>query len=99
MVRNTLNKRIQVIENGMDYAISANVLLSTINKGSSLEEEQIQQTKNDMIALAVGTIYHGQLSSLHIWQILSKILPEFLTEEKEEEQTCSVASAHSCPPQ
>lgn len=99
MVRNTLNSRIQAIRNGMDYAISATVLLSTVNRDSFSEEEQIQQAKDDMIALAVGTIYHGQLSTLHVWQILSKILPGLLLEQEQQEQTCSAATIHSCPPQ
>jgi len=63
MVRNTLSRRLQSIAKGLDYAASARVLLK------ALEESSFEYAK-DLFNLAIGTIYHSNLTSADIVEIM-----------------------------
>lgn len=60
MVQSTLRRREQSIQRGLDYAVSANILVKSVEK-----------SRRDLIALAAGTLYHGKIRSTDVWQILA----------------------------
>ncbi|KAG7349853.1 glucosidase II [Nitzschia inconspicua] len=89
MVRNELMKKASSIQKGLQWGASAKLLFSFSN-----------QSENNLLRLAVGTIYYGQLSALDVWQILQGILPEFTVSSSSggQDDTCGSPWANSCPP-
>jgi protein kinase C substrate 80K-H len=85
MVRNDLRRKQAAIQRGIQWAASAKLLFSFSN-----------QSDENLRRLAFGTLYYGQLSAVHVWQILQSILPEFRSEEPP--STCGSPWASSCPP-
>ncbi|KAG7373924.1 glucosidase II [Nitzschia inconspicua] len=87
MVRNELMKKVSSIQKGLQWGASAKLLFSFSN-----------QSENNLLRLAIGTIYYGQLSALDVWQILQGILPEFNPSSGGQDDTCGSPWANSCPP-
>jgi Glucosidase II beta subunit-like protein/Glucosidase II beta subunit-like len=86
MVRNELRNKEAAIQKGSHWAASAKLLFSFSN-----------QSENNLLRLAIGTVYYGQLSALHVWQILQAVLPEY-SSPAELNDTCGSPWARSCPP-
>jgi len=105
MVSNTLERRMKSIQRGMNYAVSAKLLLESVSESVSSEDDNgsaPETIRKDLISLAAGTLYHSQLSALHLWQILLSIIPELKNdEEKLEPQTCALPGYYwqtiACP--
>ena len=53
--------------------------------------------RNDLIRLAGATLFHSDVSSEHVWQILNYIVPEFEVSLNVSEQTCASPLATLCP--
>ena len=96
MVKATLEEREATIERGYDYAISAVALLNSLIEATPDQD----QLRKDLLSLAVGTIVHGELSAVHVWEMLQAILPEFHENVAvEKEKTCATSPwVASCPP-
>jgi len=91
LAKNELQQRKKSVERGMDYAISAKVLLDQM-KDAMGESPYILET---LRSLALGTLVHGGLSVVHVWHVLAHIVPELKKEVDADEQTCS--PPWSCP--
>ena len=63
MVRSTLRRREQSIQRGLDYAVSANILLAQVDE-------------KDLLALAAGTLYYSKISSTDFYQIITYMKAE-----------------------
>ena len=92
LTRNTLTQREKHIENGFDFAVSATILLNSI-----VTNEDKMIARNDLIRLAGATLFHSDVSSEHVWQILNYIIPEFEVSLHVSEQTCASPLATLCP--
>jgi hypothetical protein len=99
MVESTLSLRGKLVNRGFDYASSAKVLLDEVNV-KSLESPKLVRTILNQ--LAVGTLNHGQLSSLHVLQLLQEVVPELSNADSDatnsDAQTCRSPWAGLCPP-
>jgi Glucosidase II beta subunit-like protein len=110
MVKNQLERRKKRIRRGFDYAISAKVLLDAMRSAvvGMYDEESLRHL---LFPMLLGTMNHGNLSLIHFWQILSRVLPEFslataTTKMSDEpslkEQSCqsplSAMASSDCPP-
>ncbi|CAB9497824.1 Glucosidase 2 subunit beta [Seminavis robusta] len=96
-VQSTLESRVEAIERGYDYAVSAQILLMNGLAQSTQDQDQLRQ---DLLTLAVGTLVYSKLSLAHVWQIFQAILPEFNQNAADKsEKTCSTSPwVASCPP-
>jgi hypothetical protein len=95
MLQSTLSKREKQVNRGFDYASSAKVLLDEVNVKSLESPERVRAILNQ---LAIGTLNHGQLSSVHVWQLLQAVVPELSNTAKRDAQTCQSPWAGLCPP-
>jgi Glucosidase II beta subunit-like protein len=97
-VKATLEHREESIQRGLDYGVSAKILL----KGLAQSTQDPDQLRQDIHGLAVGTLVYSQLSLAHVWQIFQVILPEFnqkAVNPDNKDKTCSTSPwAASCPP-
>jgi hypothetical protein len=95
-LQSTLRKREKQVNRGFDYASSAKVLLDEVNVKSLESPERVRALLNQ---LAVGTLNHGQLSSVHVWQLLQAVVPELSNADTNSDaQTCQSPWAGLCPP-
>lgn len=95
MLRNNLREKRDVVERGFRWGASAKILLGASSKESTLSKREI------LDRLVVGTIFYGQISALHAWQIIQAVLPEYevLSQNNEAaETTCASPWAGNCPP-
>jgi len=81
-VRNTLQQRQHSIQRGLKYAVSAEILV-----------KPLQASHPDLVALAAGTLYHGNIRSSDLWQILAYMTVEFPT------HACFSPWSILCPPE
>jgi protein kinase C substrate 80K-H len=81
MVASTLRRRVGAIQRGLDYAASATILV-----------QDMQEHRNDLISLAAGTLYHGKIRSVDLWQMLA-----YMTIDMPDE-SCFSPFAVLCPP-
>ena len=91
-LRNDLIEKRAIIEHGLQWGASAKFLLGA----SSFSSRRVILER-----LLIGTIFYGQVSTLHVWQILQAVLPEYnvLSQEfMEAERICASAWAGNCPP-
>jgi hypothetical protein len=99
VVQSTLSKREKLVNRGFDYASSAKVLLDEVNIWRLGSPEGVRTMLNQ---LAVGTLNHGQLSSVHVWQLLQAVVPELSNAVSDaansDAQTCQSPWAGLCPP-
>jgi hypothetical protein len=97
MIQGTLGKRGKLVDRGFDYAMSAKVLLDEVNVWRLGSPEGVRTILNQ---LAVGTLNHGQLSSVHVWQLLQAVVPELSNADasNSDAQTCQSPWAGLCPP-
>jgi hypothetical protein len=86
-VKSTLGQREDTIWKGFNWGASA-MLFFDVQPAVTLEE---------LKGLAIGTILHGNLGAVHVWQILQSILPELVPAESSSD-TCGSSWAASCPP-
>lgn len=87
MIKSSLTTREDTIMKGFRWAASAKLFLDDASKKISHE---------DLESLAIGTMMHGNLRLLHVWQILQSILPEFGRPEVAPD-TCVTPWANICP--
>eukprot|EP00934_Nitzschia_sp_Nitz4_P006758 Nitzschia sp. Nitz4//scaffold89_size161592//60456//62790//NITZ4_002375-RA/size161592-snap-gene-0.172-mRNA-1//-1//CDS//3329559607//6748//frame0 len=87
MVRSALGAKEKTIQRGLRWAASAVVFFKA---NTDLSEQQLSD-------LAIWTLYHGEISSVQVWQILQKILPDLLPAPVDDE-TCASPWASACPP-
>lgn len=92
MTRNTLIQRQKYIDNGFDFAVSASILLNPI-----VGNEDEAAVREDLMALAGATLFHSEISSEHVWQILNYVVSEFEVSTDETEHTCASPLATLCP--
>jgi len=100
MVKSKLQKLERQIRRGLDYAVSAKVLVDATVTGDEVKDAM------ELMQLAMGTLNHGNLTTLHVWQIFQAIIPELqnnaaaaAAEAAQSPQTClSPYAAASCPP-
>jgi Glucosidase II beta subunit-like/Glucosidase II beta subunit-like protein len=97
-VKDTLTYREEAIQRGLDYAVSAKILLTGLAQ-STQDPDQLRQ---DINGLAVGTLVYSKLSMAHVWQMLQVILSELskkAVDPDNKDKTCSTSPwAASCPP-
>lgn len=74
----------------MDYAVSAKVLIDELNASSLPDMHRLLQS------LLIGTLIHGNLSSLHFWDLLVNVVPALQSTNNDESQTCRAPI--TCPP-
>jgi Glucosidase II beta subunit-like protein len=93
MIKNTIGKRERRIRKGLDYGVSAKVLLEAVirSSGSTTAQQVLQR-------LAIGTLNYGKLSSVQFYQILSYVIPELNNVAEFDPQTCPLPWADICPP-
>uniref|UniRef100_A0A7R9ZQQ2 MRH domain-containing protein n=1 Tax=Craspedostauros australis TaxID=1486917 RepID=A0A7R9ZQQ2_9STRA len=79
---------------GLKYAASAKHLLRpSVFEGADEDEKRML-----LVSLATGVLYHSKLRTIHVWQILQTILPEFEPSFVKDEKTCSSPWSVACPP-
>ena len=90
MLRSSLKRKRAAVVKGLNWGTSAMLFFSA---NTEVTEEQVLQ-------LAMYTIYHGNLSALQVWQILQVALDDFLVPPaaSADEETCASPWAASCPP-
>ena len=96
MVTNKIKLRQKAISRGFDYAVSAYVLLESLQnyQFASADHFQIQLKK-----LAWNILNHGDLSAVHTWQLYIASLKDLQAEmPSDNEQTCVAPWASPCPP-
>uniref|UniRef100_A0A7S2VCA8 MRH domain-containing protein n=1 Tax=Entomoneis paludosa TaxID=265537 RepID=A0A7S2VCA8_9STRA len=98
MIKNQVKRRQEAIERGFDYAISAQVLLEKIDTS----DESVDEKWFRLRTIAMSVINHGQLASIHVWQLYLSLMPELRNDvnlaEAAEAQTCVAPWATVCPP-
>eukprot|EP00980_Cylindrotheca_fusiformis_P012682 scaffold3103_cov136-Cylindrotheca_fusiformis.AAC.20 len=87
MVKSTLGQREDAIWKGFKWGASAMLFFEV---SPALSSEQLK-------GLAIGTLIHGDLGAVHVWQILQSIVPELVSVETPSD-TCGSPWATSCPP-
>eukprot|EP00339_Tiarina_fusa_P008974 CAMPEP_0117085172 /NCGR_PEP_ID=MMETSP0472-20121206/59904_1 /TAXON_ID=693140 ORGANISM="Tiarina fusus, Strain LIS" /NCGR_SAMPLE_ID=MMETSP0472 /ASSEMBLY_ACC=CAM_ASM_000603 /LENGTH=802 /DNA_ID=CAMNT_0004814379 /DNA_START=185 /DNA_END=2594 /DNA_ORIENTATION=- len=87
MVRTSLRRNGNAIMKGLKWGASAKIFF----------EGNDDFTEDELRQLAIGTVYHGSLTSLHVWQILQSIVPELRGADAPEESCASPWTA-ACPP-
>lgn len=95
MTRAALDRRLKHVEKGEMFATSATVLLD------ALEQTSPDTLKQDMINLAVMTIYHSQLSAGDVADLFYLTMmgaDETDPSASAEEETCSSMYSALCPP-
>jgi protein kinase C substrate 80K-H len=99
MLRGSLSRRQESIRRGYKYALSSVLLVGSLQEAT---KEGTDRLRSDLIALAVGTVYHGKIGSDQLWQILQFVVPELRGELDssltEEQRTCSSPLTGACPP-
>lgn len=83
LLKSSIEDRIRVIERGFNFAESAKSTVDQLTDDSILEQ------------IALGTIYHGKLSAVHVYQILASIL---FQGDSTQQQTCTNVAGIICPP-
>lgn len=94
MTRSALEQRKKRIQRGLDYAISAKVLLDAVSVTVGANEDELQQL---LMRLAIGTLNHGQLSVVQFYQAFAAVVPE-LQNTVDNVKTCPSPWAGICPP-
>ena len=94
MIKNQLERTEKQIRRGFDYAISAKVLLASMEEAVGKDEEVFSHLLHPLV---LGTLNHGNLSLFQFWQISTKVVPELAVDMKEE-QTCRSPLSEYCPP-
>jgi Glucosidase II beta subunit-like protein/Glucosidase II beta subunit-like len=84
LLQATLTDRKRLIERGFDYALSAKHSLEEITDPVTLQR------------LVLGTVYHGKLSAIHVYQIMASIL--LFGWDDVDPQSCPNMVARMCPP-
>jgi Glucosidase II beta subunit-like protein len=93
MIKNTISKRERRIRKGLDYGVSAKVLLeAVIRSTSTTTAQQVLQR------LAIGTLNYGKLSTVQFYQILTYVISELNNVAEFDPQTCPLPWADICPP-
>lgn len=82
LLKTTLEDRTRVVERGFNFAESGKSSIEELADSSLLEQ------------IALGAVYHGKLSAVHVYQILSSIL----FRDNSTEQTCTNMAGMICPP-
>ena len=90
MLRTSLRRKEAAITKGYNWAASAELFFDIARDSADLEQELVQ--------LTVGTLYHGEISAVQVWQILQYVLPE-LPKPEIAPETCASPWAGFCPPQ
>jgi hypothetical protein len=89
MLRNNLRRKEATIVKGLKWGASSLLFFS---ENADMSEDQLLQ-------LAMYTIFHGNLSALQVWQILQEALDDFIVPPSAiDEETCASPWAGSCPP-
>jgi Glucosidase II beta subunit-like protein len=93
MIKNTISKRERRIRKGLDYGVSAKVLLEAVirSTGATTAQQVLQR-------LAIGTLNYGKLSTVQFYQILTYVIPELNNVAEFDPQTCPLPWADICPP-
>ena len=95
-VKSRLEEIKKRINRGIDYGVSAKVLLGAFD---SYQFTDADTKRKYLIQLAVGVLNHGKVSSVEIWQILRSVVAELRVEsEVGEAETCASPWASACPP-
>jgi protein kinase C substrate 80K-H len=92
MVKSQLEKRKKTIQRGLDYAVSAKVLLDAV-KETMADDDAL---KGLLQRLSLGTLNHGKLSAVQFYEILASVVPG-LENVITDSQTCQPRS-EICPP-
>ncbi|KAL7581221.1 hypothetical protein ACA910_006003 [Epithemia clementina (nom. ined.)] len=98
MIKNKLQRRMDAIERGFDFAISASVLLDSLHS-YSYKDGSDDKKLEDLRRFALGVVNYGKLSSYHVWQLYQAVMAELSGAPSEsEEGSCEAPWASSCPP-
>ena len=92
LVRNTLEERQRTVRRGVDYAVSAKVLIDKLREGAY---ESDGDRRQDLVRLALGVVRHGNLSSFHAWHIVASLVAPPLPPT--ESDTCQSPWVGLCP--
>ncbi|GKY93357.1 hypothetical protein MPSEU_000303300 [Mayamaea pseudoterrestris] len=96
MVKSKLEQLTKRINRGIDYGVSAKVLLGAFASYNFAESET---RRKFLYTLTVGTINHGKLSSVQLWHILRAVVPELNDSNMlDEAETCIAPWTSACPP-
>ncbi len=88
MLRNNLTQKRGNIAKGFKWGASSMLFFAA---NSELTDDQ-------MLHLALYTIFHGNLSAVQVWQILQVALDDFLVPPTNDDETCTSPWMGSCPP-
>ncbi|GAX10980.1 protein kinase C substrate 80K-H [Fistulifera solaris] len=88
-IRNKLDDRRRVIQTGLDYAVSAKVLMDELEASNPPDFRAVLQS------LLIGTLIHENLSFLQFWELLANVVPELQTAD-EDSKICKIHI--TCPP-
>lgn len=96
LVKSKLQQLEKRITRGLDYGVSAKVLLDSLD--SYFKDNDA--LRYYLLLLTVGTINHGKLSSVHVWQIMQSVVPELQVDGifEQDAQTCQSLWLSICPP-
>lgn len=90
MVRSKLKRKDKAIRKGFEWAASALLFVRA--------SPEVFETNQKLLRLAIGTLYHGNLSAIHVWQIMQAVIPE-LPKPEILLDSCASPWAGFCPPQ
>ena len=93
MAKATLKRRTQSIRRGLQYALSAHILVDAV---SSIDDAS--KVRSILLNLAGATLMHSRASAEHVWGILSTMLPELERAPADDTHTCTSPLANLCPP-
>jgi hypothetical protein len=93
MAKSTLRKRSQAIRRGLQYGVSAHILLDSLTKNGSHEK-----IRSDLIGLATALLMHSRASIEHLWEIFASVIPELISTTSHDSQICASPFAEFCPP-
>ncbi len=92
MAKSTLKRRTQSIRRGLQYALSARILVDAVS------DDDASKVRSILLNLAGATLMHSRASAEHIWGILSTMLPELELASRDDTHTCTSPLTNLCPP-
>lgn len=93
MAKSTLKRRTQSIRRGLQYALSARILVDAVSSN-----DDASNVRSNLMNLAGATLMHSRASAEHVWGILSTMLPELERASADDTHICTSPLANLCPP-
>ena len=94
MAKSTLKRRTQSIRRGLQYALSAYIIVDAVSSA----DDEASKVRSMLLNLAAATLMHSRASAEHVWGIVSTILPELEAASADDTHTCMSPLTNLCPP-